>query len=57
MKPTDNETHRELRWIVLLVVAIAVGTKLRFPMNVIQTTACGVLLAVKLKKLLWRGKP
>lgn len=44
----NSEQRREARWIVLLVAAIAIGTHLKFPMNVVQIVLCGALLALKL---------
>ena len=48
----NKQINRDKKWVILMVVAIAVGFSMPFPTNIIQPLVCGLMLIHKIHSLL-----
>lgn len=57
MKNEDNEKDEaahDKRMVVVLIIGIAVGASLHFPMNILQMTLCGLSIAWRVPRMIKR---
>lgn len=48
----SEQSRHDKRMVVVLIIAIAVGASLHFPMNVLQMTVCGLSLAGRVPRMI-----